>query len=135
MCLVGVKTADPGDSFSTRTESAVTSSQTTVERRDHQPTPNSSKTNSKIKEAAPSVKVRLGKMSGIDEKIQEECRQVYIVCSKLGFLRGRGRDSILCKKNITWLYEPHLHPKYTILKVLGRVFQPSNCTEENVNLK
>ena len=79
MCLVGVKTADPGDSFSTRTESAVTSSQTTAERRDHQPAPINSSANSKTQEAAPSVKVRLGKMSGIDEKIQEDCRQVYIL--------------------------------------------------------
>ena len=75
--FLGVKTPDPGDSFSTRTESASTSSQNTAERRNHRPTPNNSDTGSKIKEAASSVKVKLDKRSGIDEQIQEECRQVW----------------------------------------------------------
>lgn len=72
---VGVKTADPGDSFSTRTESAPTFSQVTAERRNHRPTPNNN-TSSNKQEAASSVKVKLDKRSGIDERIQGECRQV-----------------------------------------------------------
>ena len=78
MCThVGVKTTDPGDSFSTRTESAPTFSQVTAERRNHRPTPNNNNnTSSNKQEAASSVKVKLDKRSGIDERIQEECRQV-----------------------------------------------------------
>ena len=75
----GVKTADPGDTLSTRAESVPTFSQITAEKRNHPPTPNNNNDNrrSNMQEAT-SIKVKLDKRSGIDEKIQEECRQVWI---------------------------------------------------------
>ncbi|XP_078343727.1 tudor domain-containing protein 5-like isoform X2 [Oculina patagonica] len=77
----GIKAPDPGDSFSMRTESASTISQSTAEKRNYSHTPNNS-TNSKTEpvkrkeESASSIKAKLDKNSGIDEKIQQECRQV-----------------------------------------------------------
>lgn len=81
LCL-GIKAPDPGDSFSMRTESASTISQSTAEKRNYSHTPNNS-TNSKTEpvkrkeESASSIKAKLDKNSGIDEKIQQECRQVH----------------------------------------------------------
>ena len=78
---IGMKTADPGDSFTIRTESASTISQSTAEKRTSGQTPNNS-TNSKAEpvkrkeDSASSIKAKIDKNSGIDEKIQEECRQV-----------------------------------------------------------
>lgn len=75
-----MKTADPGDSFTLLTESDFTVSQSIGEKRMYGPTPNNS-TNSKgesekTKEDSASIKAKLDKSSGIDRKIQEECRQV-----------------------------------------------------------
>lgn len=75
------KAPDPGDSFSVRTESASTVCQSTAEKRNYSQTPNNS-VNSKSEavkrkgETASSIKAKLDDKSGIDEKIQQECRQV-----------------------------------------------------------
>lgn len=82
-CLwAGVKTADPGDSLPTRSESAPTFSQATAEKRNYRPTPNNNNNNNteinrSKQETMSSIKVKLDKSSGIDEQLQEECRQVW----------------------------------------------------------
>lgn len=82
--FLGIKAPDPGDSFSIKTESASTVSQSTAEKRSYSHTPNNS-TNSKPEpvkrkeESASSIKAKLDKNSGIDEKIQQECRQVHVL--------------------------------------------------------
>lgn len=78
---LGVKTADPGDSLPTRSESAPTFSQATAEKRNYRPTPNNNNNNNteinrSKQETMSSIKVKLDKSSGIDEQLQEECRQV-----------------------------------------------------------
>ena len=77
-----VKSADPGDSFSTRTDSASTFSQSTAASREQKSISNTgnSHTGGKTQDATSTVKVNLDK-SGIDEKIQDECRQVIIIFS------------------------------------------------------
>lgn len=79
---IGIKAPDPCDSFSVRTESSSTFSQSTAEKRNHSHIPNNN-INSKTEpvkrkvESASSIKAKLDKNSGIDEKIQQECRQVH----------------------------------------------------------
>ncbi|XP_068695369.1 tudor domain-containing protein 5-like isoform X2 [Montipora foliosa] len=77
---LGVKTVDPGDSFPSRTKSSPTFAHTTMERRNSKPTPDVNDNNhgNKMKEATSSIKLKLDKRSGIDEKIQDECKQVLV---------------------------------------------------------
>lgn len=78
--MVGVNKEDPGDSFPTtrRTESSSTSVQTTTERRNGKPVPNldSRCEGNKTLGTTSSVKLKVAGRSGIDEEIQEECKQV-----------------------------------------------------------
>ncbi|KAJ7388124.1 hypothetical protein OS493_039697, partial [Desmophyllum pertusum] len=73
--LIQVKAPDPGDSFTIRTESASTVSQTTAEKRNYRPTPSNSENSKRKEESASSIKAKLDNKSGIDEKVQQECRQ------------------------------------------------------------
>ena len=71
---------DPGDNFPTtrRTESSSTPVQTTTERKNGKPVPNldSRCEGNKTVGTNSSMKLKVAGRSGIDEEIQEECKQV-----------------------------------------------------------
>ncbi|XP_029197826.2 tudor domain-containing protein 5-like isoform X1 [Acropora millepora] len=75
-----VNMEDPGDNFPTtrRTESSSTSVQTTTERKNGKPVPNldSRCEGNKTVGTNSSMKLKVAGRSGIDEEIQEECKQV-----------------------------------------------------------